>query len=448
MKRIYTLATATALAMTAVAGSGLELRENLDPQKGLTKRHSQPTEQTAVRKAATLPEAATIKSKKAADTGISGEYTITIGDYYSGEQSAGKFNETCQVTLDGNTLTISCDILPSDITGTFADNTITFGNVNLGAFDLQGNTYYMQLQPFEWVWTSDTNGNIEAKPYTATYANSTITFPADHGFMWVAFDNENYSGDGQPALVIDVIGLAKSTGDTDDEGNWTSLGNALFMDGWVLPVFGIDQTDPANHYEVELQQNVNNKNIYRLVDPYHGDSPVAKSNETQKKGHIQFDVTDPDHVVFAAVEAGFAYEELNISKFYCLNHLTILAKNSNVTTNDIIYQYGDKIPYTTFKDGVVSLGSVNGEKGVIYDACFGDHSNNYGGWGWINPETLARVDMTTRITFPEAAINGIAADDTDAPVRYFNLQGIEIAQPAAGQVVIRQQGSNITKIVK
>lgn len=51
------------------------------------------------------------------------------------------------------------------------------------------------------------------------------------------------------------------------------------------------------------------------------------------------------------------------------------------------------------------------------------------------------------VDFEESAgINDINADD-NAPVEYYNLQGVKIANPAEGQVVIRRQGSKATKVV-
>lgn len=49
----------------------------------------------------------------------------------------------------------------------------------------------------------------------------------------------------------------------------------------------------------------------------------------------------------------------------------------------------------------------------------------------------------------DSAINEIAADhvDANAPVEYFNLQGIRIVEPTPGSIVIRRQGSNVEKIV-
>jgi len=36
--------------------------------------------------------------------------------------------------------------------------------------------------------------------------------------------------------------------------------------------------------------------------------------------------------------------------------------------------------------------------------------------------------------------------DSDAPVEYFNLQGVRIAYPQAGQILIRRQGDKVEKI--
>lgn len=47
-------------------------------------------------------------------------------------------------------------------------------------------------------------------------------------------------------------------------------------------------------------------------------------------------------------------------------------------------------------------------------------------------------------------VSGIAAlgvDDVDAPVCYYNAQGIRVDNPAKGQLLIKVQGNNATKIV-
>lgn len=46
-----------------------------------------------------------------------------------------------------------------------------------------------------------------------------------------------------------------------------------------------------------------------------------------------------------------------------------------------------------------------------------------------------------------SAIDNINADNTNAPVEYYNLQGMKVNAPAAGQIVIRRQGTEATKIL-
>ena len=43
-------------------------------------------------------------------------------------------------------------------------------------------------------------------------------------------------------------------------------------------------------------------------------------------------------------------------------------------------------------------------------------------------------------------IEDVTISDENAPVEYYNLQGVRISEPAAGQVVIRRQGKSVSKI--
>lgn len=46
-----------------------------------------------------------------------------------------------------------------------------------------------------------------------------------------------------------------------------------------------------------------------------------------------------------------------------------------------------------------------------------------------------------------AVINTVDAPDTDAPTEYFTIQGQRVANPAPGQLVIRRQGTRVSKIL-
>ncbi len=49
-----------------------------------------------------------------------------------------------------------------------------------------------------------------------------------------------------------------------------------------------------------------------------------------------------------------------------------------------------------------------------------------------------------------AGVDGVNADSdgSDAPVEYYNMQGIRVMQPAPGNIYIRRQGSRVSKIVE
>lgn len=48
----------------------------------------------------------------------------------------------------------------------------------------------------------------------------------------------------------------------------------------------------------------------------------------------------------------------------------------------------------------------------------------------------------------KSGVEDIITDaDADAPVEYFNLQGVRVAEPAAGNLYIRRQGKTSTKVI-
>ncbi len=69
--------------------------------------------------------------------------------------------------------------------------------------------------------------------------------------------------------------------------------------------------------------------------------------------------------------------------------------------------------------------------------------------GWYSK--FGQMDIEFKLS--ESAIAGVkdittapAEADADAPVEYFNLQGVRVAEPAAG-LYIRRQGNNVSKVV-
>lgn len=61
--------------------------------------------------------------------------------------------------------------------------------------------------------------------------------------------------------------------------------------------------------------------------------------------------------------------------------------------------------------------------------------------GFLYSYSLPDINATSAITavLPDS--------DSDAPVEYFNLQGIRVANPAVGSIVIRRQGTSVEKLI-
>lgn len=373
---------------------------------------------------------------------ISGEYIVSIGDWYF-QDGIGSYTDYATIEENEGTITISCPSFVTDVVAEYdaETGTITFNATDFGAVS---GGYYMRFTPFYW------EDEIIDESWSATYDSrfGTITTDPDHGLSWEAYGDEDYAVFLGYFNIFDLEGLVKdSSADVDPDEGWTYIGDATFMDGWVLPLFDVDQTNPENWYKVPVQQNDANSNVFRLVDPYKY-GYAADYNQCTKTGYIQFDVTDPDHVVFAAVQSGFAFPAAGVTEFYCMNQLGSIAGYYDIDPAELVDILGDVIPYTTFKNGVVTLSVEEIDGKIEYDACFGYQGNPYAGTYWRD-ENNTQLYMVTKIDL--SAIDGLTGvseivnNAQTAPARFFNLQGIEIAHPAAGQVVIKKEGNNVTK---
>lgn len=85
---------------------------------------------------------------------------------------------------------------------------------------------------------------------------------------------------------------------------------------------------------------------------------------------------------------------------------------------------------------------------VLSDYCNWDAATSAAG----DLKTKGNFNLKFQLDIPaesESGIEDIVTDNVDenAPVEYYNLQGIRLSEPAAGQIVIRRQGSKVSKIL-
>ena len=133
----------------------------------------------------------------------------------------------------------------------------------------------------------------------------------------------------------------------------------------------------------------------------------------------------------------------------CLTELWSLAHEYDgldaQSLNDYIHEQAEKIDLSqqlNFQRWPV-LADVIHQNPAPQAATYEEHVNN------MQDYVAAKANLINRTYGLDLNVSGIddmSADAADVPVRYFNIQGQSIANPAPGQLVIRHQGSRVTKI--
>lgn len=446
MKKFYATALAALCVFGVSAGiNGAQLRSDVvmktAPQSALklNKSMSLSFEKVAGDKVMSRAEEE-VKS-------IEGEYNIYIGDYYF-QDSEGALVEPGTIELDENgDVIIDCEFFPSfvaaaydEATGTLSFSQIKFGQVSVGTQQL-----YVRFEPFAYVVGEDNKGNIVPTNYDATFDATTgeITFPADHGFSWVAYSDSKYKMKVGYLGLYDIEGMEPYTEIDENEG-WTTVGTAILEDAWITPAYNWSDGEEIAPYETpitaELQQNDEVETLYRLVNPYYDpDWVLIDTNLSNKTGYIVFDIADPDHVI---VKAGYpaGYKNDN-GEFYVFGMLGWQINSFGSQWDESmlpeLYEFMEENgqEFDTYADDVVT----------VANSVFDVSPKCTKAYSWNGVEYVVST-ITMNI---DSDVNGIAVVEADenAPVEYFNLQGVRVDNPAAGQVVIKRQGVKATKTI-
>lgn len=220
-------------------------------------------------------------------------------------------------------------------------------------------------------------------------------------------------------------------------GNWDACDEkATMIDGWVAPAYGVDL--PAFDVDVQLSR-LNNKHVL-IMNPYKNAS-FDDINDSKEDGYIFLDITDPDCVlVRPMVYSGFYNEDIGMMfntddagmKYYLQGYSF---EEIKLEAED----FGDPLGTMT-EDGVVTLPKCQLEP--VYDLGYSTV--------WIDQDENP-VPMEAQFTLPEnivSGVEGIIADEANlGKAEFYNLQGVKVAAPAAGEVVIVKKGGKTFKTI-
>lgn len=235
---------------------------------------------------------------------------------------------------------------------------------------------------------------------------------------------------------------------------WKQVGDAKFKDAWFPNMWPSGQT-PAE-YDVPLYYNIANPQTYLLMNPYGPNTPYGPEFNKADYGYIMFDISDPD-CVFVEPLVQSAVIDLNgedypIFNFNAEGFLNVVA---GATTEDILIDFTqNRLSISNFDEYDADGPKVNIYNG--YYSILGGDFSLLGMYGWptddndpVTGEPILYV-LEGYIILPSdynAAVDTIGADDSDVEPVYYNLQGVKVANPEKGQLVIVKKGNKTSKQV-
>lgn len=314
--------------------------------------------------------------------------------------------------------------------------TFTVANMQLVGKDSDGDIYLYFKE-------ADATGNIIDGASSAANAvgeitGNTIVMPQMN--IWALGDPKGEDL-GWYLLAYNVVFTNEDLQGGDSDEGWSDFCTAQLTDGWILPALG-NQVSNAP-WTVNVQINDKDPKLFRLNNPYSASgSPIAAFSQIvdAKGGYINFNINELDFVqvipnVYSGVKNGTQKLYFtNLEGYYVSQGFTsdVIKQNIKDITVWSTYTKADKtlnIPTCRFQI------AIDGEPYVWHDE---------------NKNSLA-AKMVSKLVFSKdlTDLSGIEAIDVDenAPVVYYNLQGIRVDNPTKGQLVIVRKGNKSYKMI-
>ncbi len=420
MKKFYTLALSVMLCGSAFAEGRQPMVKNISTANNVVEASTTFNTAGGVKKApARAAGFATIEDMAGAyewtgqnllqSNAPGGELTLTVTNPVTGAATISGFNQNfvLKATID------------------FAKGTVSIPSPQDLGKDSYGDQNYFYLKDV----TNEgnvVNGLGSAAASVGTIDGTTIVFPELD--VW-AFGDYNDETVGWWYLCYANSMSAIIENENPNEG-WEDFGTAVFEDGWMVPGAGEEPSDYP--WTVNVQKSIDTPDLYRLDKPYMADGCPFDDG---KAGYIVFSIADPGFVrVLPGIYSGMnnganKLNFFNLDGFYA---------DMGFTKEEIKAELPDYV-FSTYADGVVNVATCRFNMPSAPDKAY----------SWTVSSVSVADKMVAKITINKlAGVDNVAIDnDADAPVEFFNLQGVRVDNPEAGRLVIKRQGSKVTKMV-
>ena len=213
----------------------------------------------------------------------------------------------------------------------------------------------------------------------------------------------------------------------DENDQWEDLGTGTYDE--AIYTASYDDIEPET-LTVMVQKHVSDAGRYRLVNPYATHSLISDGGllEHTHNHYIYLNTTAAGrmYVEHSTTGVNIGYGEGAIYS-PAANYADTEQENLAAEQLGCYATVNDNV--ITLADGMLGLGELDYQNGAFLQSCTGFKIE------------LPRGD--------ENSVANVAADAKalDAPVEYYNLQGVRVARAEAGTLIIKRQGEKVSKSI-
>lgn len=298
---------------------------------------------------------------------------------------------------------------------------VTVAKQFTGVIDEEDGETYIASQ--SWIFNQEYDKDLiisKVPGIVPTLVDGCIYFPAEALVLnWPnAPEDSKYGTDPTAWAAGDASGYLLLPGGEYVEP-WTSLGKGTFSGDVYYTVLLNEQS--YSDYEVEVYQSTDNENIYRVKNPIRPIYEAAGIDGESPEWKI--DTTDPNEITISLTSLGVGNQTDGL--YY--------AGTTNLGYKVCPEEYKSK--FTKENNCLTFTFPVDGL--LLYTAITKK----------AFPVNETEVTLTVKLKDDGSGLGSIEAVDNNAPVEYFNLQGQRVSNPAAGQLMIKRQGTKVSKVV-
>lgn len=379
-------------------------------------------------------------------------YDLEFTDSYSVKSTYKALNADGDVmTYTNSTKEIANDLEYTGENGGFklADGTVldkTVGADKLATVDVFGATLIF-------------NPNDKAEqPATVTVEN-TYTFP-NQAFPTVINDTYDFDGahiDNNVTLPLEVTAVSRAADFSDFTCNVSWDAFASMGQGVAAAADGIApqaaDVFPVANYVLEVapsasEETPDDDKFTIVTINNNGSSVMLGHDNTFWWQDGDNDKSVKDHTVFVP-EAAEAVKSMEKKKYYVHYRLTacynICWPNNGIIDQSYLFDNAnDNAPTELMSTAPLADDGKMTTERVINDVVLQSKPSEKVTFT-ISPKTIVGHGYTEFNDNTQTGIEAVEAAGNDAPAEYYNLQGVRVAQPEAGQVYIVRRGAAVTK---